>query len=174
MSHAKYPILFFINKNKALINKNPELGKRADLEETDLFQAKSYGMDWSLDVGFVKQSKYSSREVFEEEFINFDSRNDTDLEPEAEKVPIREAFDQLRVSVRMREGLCENENENEDERFNLEMIKILGEDEADEIDEKSNYKICKVSKFRMLSKDGNYYNATALRGSRYLFFLSFN
>lgn len=170
----KYPTLFEINKKKALINKNPKFDREVKLEETDLFQARSYGMDWSLDNGFVKQSDYPSREAFEEELIENDYRDDYDLDPQMEKIPIREAFNQLRVFVRMREGLCENEVEKEDERFNLEMIKIFGEDEADEIDEKTNYKVCKLSKFRFLSKDGNFYHATAVRGNNYLFFLSFN
>lgn len=169
-----YPTLFLMDTKEALINRNPQLGLDATLEKTDMFQVRSYGMNWSLEVGFVKQSDYLSREVFEEEFIEMDRRDDSNLDPEMNKIPIREAFDQMRVFVRMREGLCENEEQAEDERFNIEMIRIFGEDETDEVDEKTSYKICKVNKFRLLSKDGNCYYATAIRGSNYLFFLSFN
>ena len=169
-----YPTLFLIDRKEALINKNPQLGLDARLEKTDLFQARSYGMNWSLEVGFVKQSDYVSREAFEEELIELDFRDDSNLDPEVSKIPIREAFDQMRIFVRMREGLCKNEEEAEYERFNLEMINILGEDETDEVDEKTSHKICKVNKFRFLSKDGNCYDATAIRGANYLFFRSYN
>ena len=169
-----YSTLFLIDTIEALVNKNPQRGLDASLEKTDLFQARSYGINWSLEVGFVKQSDYTSREAFEEEFIEMDRRDDSNLDPEVDNISIREAFDRMRIFVRMREGLCENEEEAEDERFNLEMIKILGENETDEVDEKTSYKICKINKFRLLSKDGNCYYATAIRGAKYLFFLSYN
>ena len=74
----------------------------------------------------------------------------------------------------MREGLCENEEEKEYERFNLEMLKIFEEDdESDAIDEKTRHRVCQLREFRFINQDENFNHATAVRGIYYLFFVSF-
>ena len=169
-----FPQLLNIVNGEVFINKNLPFSGQVEFDQTDLFDVKSHGFDWSLEVGLVKQSDFASREEFEEALNEKELRNESYLGSEAEKLPIREAFKQLRIYMRMRKGLCENEEEKEEERFNLEMIKIFGEDKGDEIEEKTMGRVCNLSKFRFINKDGNFYYATAVRGIYYLFFVSIN
>ena len=167
-----FPQLLSISNGDVFINKKPPLSGQVEYEQIDTFEAKSCRSDWVLKVGLVKQSDFSSREEFEEALEAEEQRNDLHLDPEAERLPIREAFDQLMVCMRIREGLCDEDKE--EEQFNLEMIKIFGEDEGDEIVKNTQSIVCTLSKFRFISKDGNLYFATAARGIYYLFFVLIN
>ena len=169
-----FPQLIKIQQKCIHVNNNPPFSDEPLFKETDLFNVKSYGLSWELHIGLVKKSDFSSREEFEEAIYETELREQS-YHPYEEKkrLPIREALQQLNIFMRMREGLCENEEDKEDERFNLEMLNIFGEDnDSDTIDEKTGHKVCQLKDFRIINQDGNFIHATSVRDNYYLFFVS--